>query len=129
LLSSSLALISIQRLILAIERHLSKDDRWQKLILTQSMHKVTVCSNMSFTGRCDDYTTCAQGNCIGCKDGQIWCADPRCEPYCSNCAIDTAHDFNANIVTIIILACLAAMLLIMLIFHGPTVFPPKIVAS
>lgn len=29
--------------------------------------------------------TCPNGNCIGCRGGNLWCQDPRCAPNCPGC--------------------------------------------
>ena len=65
---------------------------------------------------------CSNGNCVGCRNGQIWCQDPRCAPYCSGCAIPNDHDFNLNMVVIIILFCLLAILFIVWFVYGPQLF-------
>ena len=30
---------------------------------------------------------CPDGNCEGCKNYKLWCADQRCAPNCSECDI------------------------------------------
>lgn len=73
---------------------------------------------------CSDPVSCLNGNCLGCKDGSPWCQDPRCSPYCpgNNCAIQPDHDFNGNMVVIIILMCLLAILFIVWFIYGPQLF-------
>lgn len=73
---------------------------------------------------CLDDLTCPGGNCVGCKDGKVWCQDPRCQPNCQNCAIDKDHDFNASIVMLVIVLCLIAILFIVWFIWGPTLFEP-----
>jgi hypothetical protein len=70
---------------------------------------------------CSDPVICPNGNCEGCKDGETWCQDPRCAPYCPGglCAIPDDHDFNANMVVIVILFCLIAILFIVWFVYGP----------
>jgi len=70
---------------------------------------------------CSDPVTCLNGNCIGCRDGQVWCQDPRCSPYCpgSTCIIPKGHDVNANIIIILIIVALFAMLFIIWFMYGP----------
>lgn len=70
---------------------------------------------------CQDPVSCLNGNCIGCKDGKIWCQDPRCAPYCKGCSIPKNHDLNGTIVVVIILMCLFAMLIIIWAFYGPKI--------
>lgn len=73
---------------------------------------------------CSDTAQCPNGNCIGCKDGQTWCGDPRCAPYCPGeiCVMDGEHDNAINIVIIVILLCLITILIIVWFFYGPSFF-------
>lgn len=73
---------------------------------------------------CANTELCADGNCIGCQNGQIWCQDPRCHPYCQGeeCLMSSDHDANANIVIIIILLALIMILIIVWFFYGPSFF-------
>ena len=73
---------------------------------------------------CSDPVSCPGGNCIGCKNGNIWCQDPRCAPYCQGCAIPDDHDFNGNMVVTVILICLVALLFIVWFIYGPSLFEP-----
>lgn len=73
---------------------------------------------------CSDPVICPNGNCVGCKNGQIWCQDPRCSPYCasSSCVIQDDHDFNGNLVVVVILLSLIAILFIVWFVYGPQLF-------
>lgn len=73
---------------------------------------------------CSDPGACLNGNCIGCKNGQPWCQDPRCAPYCpgSVCKFESSHDFNGYMVVIIILICLVTILFIVWFAYGPQLF-------
>ena len=73
---------------------------------------------------CSDPLTCPDGNCPGCKNGQTWCQDPRCSPFCRNCAMQQDHDFNGTIVVIVIIICLLAILFIMWYAYGPQLLHP-----
>jgi hypothetical protein len=73
---------------------------------------------------CSDPVTCPNGECSGCKNGQVWCQDPRCQPYCPNCNITRNHEFNVNMTVIIILICLIALLFIVWFIYGPQFFQP-----
>ena len=77
---------------------------------------------MSTYNPCSDKTFCPNGNCIGCQNGKVWCRDPRCQPYCSTCAIQEETDFNGNMMMIIILICLIAILFIVWVIYGPQFF-------
>ena len=73
---------------------------------------------------CSDPVTCRNGDCIGCKKGVTWCQDPRCDPYCpgQGCSIPNNHDFNVNLVILVILLCLMAILFIVWFAYGPQLF-------
>ncbi len=73
---------------------------------------------------CSDPIFCKDGNCIGCKDGQPWCQDPRCAPYCSSsiCIMGNENDFAVNMVMIVILICLLTMFFIIWFVYGPRLF-------
>lgn len=75
---------------------------------------------------CSDPVTCPGGNCIGCKNSEIWCQDPRCAPNCPSqgCSIKNSHDQNVNIVITIILISLVAILFIYWFMYGPELFQP-----
>lgn len=67
---------------------------------------------------------CQELTCPGCKDGQVWCQDPKCAPNCADCAINETHDFAVNMTVIIILICLVAILFIVWFVYGPSFFVP-----
>lgn len=71
---------------------------------------------------CADPLTCPGGNCVGCRNGQVWCQDPRCQPYCGGCAIPSTFDFNANMTIIVILLCLITIFFIVWFVYGPQLF-------
>jgi len=51
-------------------------------------------------------------------------SDPRCQPYCSSdiCQYPYDHDYNGNIITMIILICLMAIFFIIWFVYGPQLF-------
>lgn len=55
------------------------------------------------------------GNDPGCKNGQIFCTDPRCYPDCTNCKINTG---SGNWIIILIILILLGVLLIMSFIVG-----------
>lgn len=67
---------------------------------------------------------CPDGNCIGCQNGQTWCQDPRCDPYCPNCPIPDDYDFVVNMVMIIIILCLFMAIFIIIFIYGPPMIHP-----
>lgn len=73
--------------------------------------------------QCNDPRFCQDGNCPGCLNGQLWCQDPRCAPYCpgSLCSIPPEHDFVLNLVMAVILVSLCAMLFTVWYVYGPSV--------
>lgn len=76
---------------------------------------------------CSDPVTCPGGNCIGCKDGQTWCQDPRCEPYCADCSVPPDHDTISGIVVVLIVFCLIALLAAVWLTYGPDFFRPTLI--
>lgn len=74
--------------------------------------------------RCTDPVICPGGNCVGCLNGQIWCQDPRCAPFCpgSVCKYPHDHDFNANMMMTVIIISLVAILFIVWFIYGPQLF-------
>jgi len=54
---------------------------------------------------------CPDGNCVGCRNGQLWCGDPRCSPNCPNCPSNQ----NTWSVTVIIIIIIVALILIGLV--------------
>ena len=76
--------------------------------------------------------TCHQGNCPGCKDGQIWCDDPRCSPYCIGCQPPgyNSEIINALFAGLLILLLLGVFLSLFLygprfVVHHPGKYDPK----
>jgi len=56
-------------------------------------------------------SSCPDGNCQGCRNGQIWCHDPSCEPYCRGCQPPNNHErvLIFMIIAIIIIVGLIAL--------------------
>ena len=71
---------------------------------------------------CMNPDTCPNGNCPGCRNGKVWCQDPRCAPYCQYCGIPSNFDYNVNAVIIVILICILAALFIVWFVYGPSFF-------
>lgn len=71
---------------------------------------------------CSNEKFCPGGNCVGCNNGQVWCDDPRCHPYCpgTECFMHREHDPIANIVMVVIFICLVTILAILWFYLGPT---------
>lgn len=61
---------------------------------------------------------CENGNCIGCKNGQLYCQDPRCFPNCPNCENTTDDCVNTkdgwDWALLIIILSLSLVLLLLL---------------
>lgn len=77
---------------------------------------------MSNLNLCKNELICPNGDCVGCKDGEVWCQDPRCQPYCPRCQMLPDHDYNANITIAIVLMCLIAILFVVWFAYGPSLF-------
>lgn len=76
------------------------------------------------SNHCTDEVFCPNGNCPGCKNGEVWCQDQRCSPYCKNCSMQKATDYNGNLVVIIILIVLVTILFIIWFVYGPSLIQP-----
>jgi len=73
---------------------------------------------------CSDPVTCPGGNCIGCQNGEVNCADTRCSPNCPGCEMNDDTEAIGNIVVIIILIALTAILFIVWFTYAPAFFRP-----
>ncbi len=71
---------------------------------------------------CSDPILCPGGNCVGCKNGQLYCNDPRCFPNCKNCSgneVETYFTWNRILLFIIlILAVIVAIIVIVIIINS-----------
>lgn len=47
--------------------------------------------------------SCPNGNCIGCRNGNLWCQDPRCAPNCPGCQSNVNTWSNIVIIFVIII--------------------------
>lgn len=56
-------------------------------------------------------SNCLNGNCPGCRNGVLYCNDPRCYPKCTGC--DTKTDNNSNWILITVILVLLVILLIL----------------
>jgi uncharacterized protein (DUF983 family) len=65
--------------------------------------------------------TCVDGNCEGCKNGLVFCKDPRCSPNCRGCEMIEHHDFALNFTLIIIMALIAVIFFSSWFIYGPRV--------
>lgn len=75
---------------------------------------------------CASSVTCPGGNCPGCQNGQVWCQDPRCSPNCAGeqCMFPASHNFNSNMVFLLVFMCLTAIFFILWFVYGHTLFTP-----
>ena len=64
---------------------------------------------------CSDPVNCPNGNCPGCRNGQIYCDDPRCYPDCPTCDVTTS---SGNWIIIMIILILLGVLLVMAFIVG-----------
>lgn len=71
---------------------------------------------------CQNAFLCPGGNCSGCKNGKIWCDDPSCAPFCSECFIVQGHDFISNWVFVLIISALIFLLFVIWVGYGPNMF-------
>lgn len=68
--------------------------------------------------------TCVNGNCAGCKDGTLWCYDPRCEPYCRGCRMDSNHDLFVSLTVILVILGIVMIIVVLMMFFGPPMITP-----
>lgn len=64
-------------------------------------------------------TTCYQGNCPGCKNGEKWCDDPKCTPYCTSCQPPISNDSVVNVLFATILIILLLGVFLSMFLYGP----------
>jgi len=62
---------------------------------------------------------CKNGKCVGCKEGEAWCDDPECFPFCRGCEFSKSHEETGNWAIAIILVLLIVLFLILMISYGP----------
>ena len=60
--------------------------------------------------------SCLNGNCPGCKNGTLYCEDPRCYPNCSGC--NTKPPSSSNWILITLILILLGILLILALVVG-----------
>lgn len=70
---------------------------------------------------CQDQMFCPTGNCPGCKNGEPWCNDPRCEPYCESCYMLDNYDYISGLVVMFISLGLLFLAGIVFVFYGPKI--------
>ena len=63
--------------------------------------------------------TCENGNCVGCKNGQLWCDDPQCDPFCRGCEPPSDYETVTNMMLMIITIVFLVIIFMLLYFHGP----------
>ena len=68
------------------------------------------------SNRCIASASCVNGNCVGCKNGNLYCNDPRCYPNCPDCKTDVPSSSNWILITVILV--LLGFLLILAFIIG-----------
>jgi len=68
---------------------------------------------------CKNLDLCKDGNCIGCKNKEVWCTDPRCYPHCYNdlCVKKSEVKTNLNYLIIFIALLLFIILIALIIIY------------
>lgn len=69
------------------------------------------------SNRCST-STCLNGNCPGCKNGVLFCEDPRCFPNCQDCNTNTASNSNWILITVILILLGILLLLAVVVGFG-----------
>lgn len=67
---------------------------------------------------CQDPVSCPDGNCIGCRNGQLWCQDPRCVGLCTDCGYDEDRDRFGYVVFFLIIVSLVLVVVIICLTYG-----------
>jgi len=62
--------------------------------------------------------SCPNGNCIGCRNGNLWCQDPRCAPNCPGCQSNVNTWSNIVIIFVIIIGLILIGLVIWLYWRS-----------
>lgn len=93
-------------------------------LLTVSITKETISWLVKMDQDFCKSITCPDGNCVGCRDGEKWCGDPSCAPYCRGCRLTGNVELMGNITTAVILVVLVAALFIVWFVYGPALFRP-----
>ena len=68
---------------------------------------------------CSNQNICPNGSCTGCKDGNLWCSDPRCTPYCPECEMPKNHETIVAFLVIVVVIILTIIIFIMIYSYGP----------
>jgi len=65
-------------------------------------------------------------NAPGCKDGEQWCQDPRCEPYCTNCNVPEGNDLFISVIFFLFIILALFIMFVIFYFFSPikTVYLP-----
>lgn len=63
--------------------------------------------------------TCLDGNCAGCKDGQLWCDDPRCEPFCRACEPPENYNSVINVMMLTFIVIVLLLIFVLMYMYGP----------
>lgn len=64
---------------------------------------------------CSNYFDCPNGNCEGCKNGELNCKDPTCFPYCTGCSMQQQHTTAANYSMGVVLILMITLFLVVFI--------------
>jgi hypothetical protein len=72
----------------------------------------------SANGYCGNPKLCPGGNCIGCKDGQLWCQDPKCTGQCPGCGYDLDRDRFIYVTFFLVAMAILLILFVILVNYG-----------
>lgn len=67
---------------------------------------------------CDNTKTCPNGNCPGCRNGQVWCQDPRCVGSCPDCFYDPDRERTEGLMIMLIVVIMLFVLIIIVVNYG-----------
>lgn len=57
-----------------------------------------------------------KGNEPGCKDGSLWCRDPRCFPYCSTECYNNENPLSIISVILVVVSIIFCIVLFLLCY-------------
>lgn len=61
--------------------------------------------------------SCIDGNCTGCRNGNLWCNDPLCSPNCPGCPSNNDTWSTVVIIIVIIIGLVLIGIVIWLLWH------------
>lgn len=67
---------------------------------------------------CQDPLACPGGNCVGCKNGKLWCQDTKCSGQCPGCAWSLERDRFEYVIFFLLALSILLILFILVVNYG-----------